>query len=52
MADRKFCDKCEKEITKTEQYVLSIFKVKSDQTIIGLDLCPTCYASVRKLADI
>ena len=50
--ERRFCDKCDNEITETQQYALTIFKVKSDRTIVEIDLCPACYASIRKLADI
>ncbi len=52
MAEKKFCDKCSKEITETEQYQLYIYKVRSDREIVNIDLCPSCYTKVRKAADI
>ena len=52
MSDKTFCDKCPREITHTEQYKLNIYKVLSDRTIIEIDLCPSCYAKLRRKADI
>ena len=53
MAERIFCDQCEKDITMlSERYNLYIHKVKSDMTILDVDLCPSCYAKLRKKVDL
>ena len=52
MSDKKICDKCDRDITNTEQYHLNIYKVRSERTIVEIDLCPSCYAKLRRKADI
>lgn len=47
--DKKYCDKCEKEI-KDIYYNISVFKFNSadqEEDVEDLDYCPKCYKKIN-----
>jgi len=52
MSERFFCDKCDKDITNLAKYQLFIYRKSDDNPLVEMDLCPKCYAKVRREADL
>lgn len=47
--DKKYCDKCEKEIKDT-YYSISVYKYNSagkEAEELGSDYCPKCYKEIK-----
>lgn len=48
MVEKKFCDACEKDITKDVQFELEIYDVISEKAITKSDVCEKCMKEARK----
>ena len=46
---KKFCDKCNKDITKNADYSLDIFDEIEEKEILKLDLCENCKDKILEL---